>query len=79
MRGNEREMRKKMISLVQSGVQLIVLLALNDDGAPFYDKENAQFLAELGVLCLPVPRTSFRTDGGLGKARCWNVVIKNIQ
>ena len=39
--GNEREMRKKMISLVQSGVQLIVLLALNDDGAPFYDKENA--------------------------------------
>ena len=54
--GNEREMRKKMISLVQSGVQLIVLLALNDDGAPFYDKENAQFLAELGVsafACTP--------------------------
>ena len=43
-----------MISLVQSGVQLIVLLALNDDGAPFYDKENAQFLAELGDfgICL---------------------------
>ena len=54
--GNEREMRKKMISLVQSGVQLIVLLALIDDGAPFYDKENAQFLAELGVpvfACTP--------------------------
>ena len=54
--GNEREMRKKVISLVQSGVQLIVLLALNDDGAPFYDKENAQFLAELGVpafACTP--------------------------
>lgn len=54
--GNEKEMREKMISLVQSGVQLIVLLALNDDGAPFYDKENAQFLAELGVpafACTP--------------------------
>lgn len=54
--GNEREMRKKMISLVQSGVQLIVLLALNDNGAPFYDKENAQFLAELSVpvfACTP--------------------------
>lgn len=54
--GNEKGMREKMVALVQSGVQLIVLLALNDYGAPFYDKENAQFLAELGVpafACTP--------------------------
>ncbi|MDO4436025.1 MAG: VWA domain-containing protein [Cardiobacteriaceae bacterium] len=49
--GDERKMREKMAELVHSGVQLIVLLALNDDGAPSYDKGNAQFLADLGVPC----------------------------
>lgn len=54
--GNEREMRKKFVSLVSSGVQLVVLPALNDDGAPAFDRENAQFLAEIGVptfACTP--------------------------
>lgn len=54
--GNEKEMRQRMAELVQSGVQLIVLLALNDDGAPSYDKSNAEFLAQLGVptfACTP--------------------------
>jgi Mg-chelatase subunit ChlD len=54
--GNEAEMRKKVASIVQSGVQLIVLLALNDDGAPSYDHTNAQFLSDLGVpvfACTP--------------------------
>ncbi|MEN7548096.1 VWA domain-containing protein [Rapidithrix thailandica] len=54
--GNQREMRKKMVNLVQNGTQLIVLLALNDDGAPYYDHGNAQFLADLGVpvfACTP--------------------------
>lgn len=49
--GDERKMRRQMLDLVQSGVQLIVLLALNDDGAPSYDKRNAQFLAEIGAPC----------------------------
>src|SRR3990170_1659948 len=43
--GNEIEMRKKMAELVASGVQLVVLLALNDDGAPSYDHNNAQYLS----------------------------------
>lgn len=54
--GDERAMRKRMMDLVNSGVQLIVLLALNDDGAPFYDQRNAEFLATLGVpafACTP--------------------------
>lgn len=54
--GNEREMRKKFVSLASSGVQLVVLPALNDDGAPAFDRENAQFLAEIGVptfACTP--------------------------
>ena len=54
--GDEKEMRKTFVSLVNRGVQLIVLPALNDDGAPSYDKDNARFLAEIGVptfACTP--------------------------
>lgn len=54
--GNVNEMRKRMASIVASGVQLIVLLALNDDGAPYYDHANAEFLAAIGVpvfACTP--------------------------
>lgn len=47
--GNVQEMKKRMSSIVGSGVQLIVLLALNDDGAPSYDHQNAEFLSALGV------------------------------
>lgn len=54
--GDACEMRKKFVSLVNSGVQLIVLPALNDDGAPAYDKSHAEFLANIGVptfACTP--------------------------
>ncbi len=54
--GNQSEMRKRMNSLVSSGVQLITLLALSDDGAPAYDHGNAHYLATLGTpafACTP--------------------------
>ena len=54
--GDAREMLKKFVSLVNSGVQLIVLPALNDDGVPSYDKSHAEFLANIGVptfACTP--------------------------
>lgn len=54
--GPREEMLKRAAELVASGVQLIVLLALNDDGAPYYDHHNAQYLAGLGVpvfACTP--------------------------
>jgi Mg-chelatase subunit ChlD len=54
--GNENEMRKRFIQLSAAGIQVIVLLALNNDGAPSYDHENAQFLANLGIpvfACTP--------------------------
>lgn len=54
--GNQTEMRKRMSAIVQSGVQFITLLALNDQGAPFYDHANAEYLASLGVpvfACTP--------------------------
>lgn len=54
--GHVADMRKRATELVSAGVQVIVLLALNDDGAPAYDHDNAQFLSNLGVpvfACTP--------------------------
>jgi hypothetical protein len=54
--GDREEMLKRATEIVASGVQLIVLLALNDDGAPSYDHYNAKYLAQLGVpvfACTP--------------------------
>ena len=54
--GDEKQMQLKMKNIVDSGVNLITLLALNDDGAPYYDRKNAEFLGSLGVpvfACTP--------------------------
>ena len=54
--GNNDEMLKRAAYLVGSGVQLIVLLALDDRGAPAYDRENAAKLAAMGApvfACTP--------------------------
>jgi len=54
--GSDEPMRKKAAELVAAGVQVIVLLALNDDGAPGYDHANAAYLASLGIpvfACTP--------------------------
>ncbi|TDD27059.1 VWA domain-containing protein [Kribbella turkmenica] len=54
--GVREEMLRRARSLVESGVQLIALLALADSGTPSYDAENAAALAELGVptfACTP--------------------------
>ena len=54
--GDQNGMRKKAVELNAAGVNLVVLLALNDDGAPGYDHENAKFLGNLGIpvfACTP--------------------------
>lgn len=54
--GNQAEMRKRIASLVSAGVQFITLLALSDDGAPYYDHNNAHFMSQLGIpafACTP--------------------------
>lgn len=54
--GDQGEMRKRISSLAASGIQLITLLALNDDGAPCYDHSNTKFMASLGIpafACTP--------------------------
>ncbi len=54
--GNAEQMLRRAASLVRSGVQLIVLLALSDDGAPGYDHAMAAQIAALGApvfACTP--------------------------
>jgi len=54
--GNQVEMRKRATELAAAGVQVVVLLALNDEGAPSYDHANAQFFSNLGIpvfACTP--------------------------
>ena len=49
-------MLRRAASLIASGVRLVVLLALSDDGAPGYHRENAARLAALGApvfACTP--------------------------
>ncbi|NNH69728.1 VWA domain-containing protein [Nocardia uniformis] len=54
--GIRAEMLRRIRTMTESGVQVVVLLALSDDGAPAYDHENAAALAALGVpafACTP--------------------------
>jgi hypothetical protein len=49
-------MLKRAATLTGSGVQMICLLALNDQGTPSYDARNAAALAGMGVpafACTP--------------------------
>lgn len=54
--GNREAMLKRVASLVNSGVQMVTLLALSDDGAPYFDHSNAAKFATLGIpafACTP--------------------------
>ena len=54
--GLRENLIKRAASIVTSGVNLITLLALSDDGAPVYDHDNAAALAALGspaFACTP--------------------------
>jgi Mg-chelatase subunit ChlD len=54
--GNRNQMLRRIADMTAAGAQVIVLLALSDDGAPGYDHDNAAALAGLGVTafaCTP--------------------------
>jgi Mg-chelatase subunit ChlD len=54
--GNREELMRRARSLVESGVQVVALLALADSGAPSYDADNAAAFADLGIptfACTP--------------------------
>jgi Mg-chelatase subunit ChlD len=49
--GNHEKLLRRVSSLVNSGVQVITLLALSDQGAPASDHHVASQFAALGVAC----------------------------
>ncbi len=54
--GNDREMMSQVARIKSSGVHFITLLALNDEGAPAFDRNIAAKLAALGIpafACTP--------------------------
>jgi Mg-chelatase subunit ChlD len=54
--GIRDEMLRRIAHMREAGIQVLVLLALSDDGAPAYDHEHAAALAALGVpafACTP--------------------------
>ncbi|MGW4856480.1 VWA domain-containing protein [Streptomyces sp. NPDC004288] len=54
--GIRDEMVKRVAAMKASGVQFVALLALSDEGAPAYDRDNAAALAALGApafACTP--------------------------
>ncbi len=54
--GVREEMLRRVAAMTAAGVQVIVLLALSDEGAPSYDHDNASALSALGVpafACTP--------------------------
>jgi Mg-chelatase subunit ChlD len=54
--GNQQEMLKRAASLVSAGVQMVALLALNDDGKPGYDHDVAKAFAAMKIpsfACTP--------------------------
>lgn len=54
--GVRQEMLQRVASMTAAGVQVVVLLALSDEGAPSYDRGNASALAAMGVpsfACTP--------------------------
>jgi hypothetical protein len=54
--GNAKEMLQRAEEMMLAGINLIVLLALSDDGKPSYDHASAQHIASLGCpvfACTP--------------------------
>jgi Mg-chelatase subunit ChlD len=54
--GDKKAMMERAQAIIASGVQLIVLLALSDQGTPSYDAANAKALTNLGAptfACTP--------------------------
>ncbi len=54
--GVREQMLARVAAMVESGVKVITLLALSDDGAPIYDTDNAAALTAIGVpafACTP--------------------------
>ena len=62
--GDQAAMLRRVADLTAAGTQVIVLLALYDDGAPAYNHDMAAALAELGRAGVRVHPGRFRRPDG---------------
>ena len=54
--GNNQNMQNYIQEIHENGIQIICLLALNDDGSPSYDQNNARFISKFRIpvfACTP--------------------------
>ncbi len=49
--GNAAQMLSRAAAMKDSGMQMIALLALDDNGAPSYDRHHAARFAQIGIPC----------------------------
>ncbi|WP_110113200.1 VWA domain-containing protein [Bacillus sp. CGMCC 1.16541] len=49
--GNRAGMIRRLREMHEAGVKVISLLALSDEGVPYYDQSNANQLAKIGIPC----------------------------
>ena len=49
--GNQAQLVRRLEGMVSSGVKVICLLALSDNGIPYYDEQLARKLSKLGIPC----------------------------
>ena len=49
--GDEKQMLRRVAEIKNSGVNFITLLALNDEGTPYYDTRNAGTFAAMDIPC----------------------------
>jgi hypothetical protein len=57
--GNAQLMRRRVAELVGSGVEMVVLLALSDEGTPSHDHHHALALRELGATVMSTTPEQF--------------------
>ena len=59
--GNEKEMLARLGNMIQSGINVIVLLALTDDGRPSYSQSIAEAVAAMGIPVFACTPDHFQT------------------
>jgi hypothetical protein len=57
--GNSELMQRRVGELVSSGVEVVVLLALSDEGTPAHDHDHAAALNELGATVMSTTPDEF--------------------
>ena len=67
--GNAQSLLKRVAALLAAGVNIVTLLALSDDGAPYFDHKLAGQFTALGIPCFACTPDQFPALMGTALAR----------